>query len=76
MSWKYNMNNIEEEYIKEEVESRLFAEENGLYDNNNFKMSWEQEMSLHQAMSTLSTLAKETNSSVSDLLKCNGYTII
>lgn len=71
------MNNIDEEYIKEEVESRLLAEENGLYDNNNnCKMSWEQEMSLHQAMSTLSTLAKETNSSVSDLLKYNGYTIV
>lgn len=69
------MNDIPEDYVRNEIESRSFAEENGLYDNH-IKMSWEQEMTLHQAMSTLSTLADETNLSVSELIKYNGYTII
>lgn len=70
---------IPEEYIRESLETRSFAEANGLYDNDvgstNEKMSWEQEMTLHQAMSSLSNLARETNSSISELLLKNGYQV-
>ena len=58
------------EIIKEEIEARDEAEANGLYDEH---LTQEQEMTLHQAISTLSELAKETNSSLSDLLKIGGY---
>lgn len=59
------------EIIKEAIEARDEAEANGLYDE---PLTLDQEMSLHQAVSTLSELAKETNSSLSDLLKIGGYT--
>ena len=59
------------ELIKEEIEARDEAEANGLYDEH---LTPEQEMTLHQAISSLSELAKETNSSLSDLLKMGGYT--
>ena len=59
------------ELIKEEIEARDEAEANGLYDEH---LTAEQEMTLHQAISSLSELAKETNSSLSDLLKMGGYT--
>ena len=59
------------ELIKEEIEARDEAEANGLYDE---QLTQEQEMTLHQAISSLSELAKETNSSLSDLLKIGGYT--
>ena len=58
------------ELIKEEIEARDEAEANGLYDEH---LTPEQEMTLHQAISSLSELAKETNSSLSDLLKIGGY---
>ena len=57
------------ELIKEAIESRDEAEANGLYDEH---LTTEQEMTLHQAISSLSELAKETNSSLSDLLKIGG----
>ena len=57
------------ELIKEEIEARDEAEANGLYDE---QLTQEQEMTLHQAISSLSELAKETNSSLSDLLKIGG----
>ena len=60
------------ELIKEEIEARDEAEANGLYDE---QLTQEQEMTLHQAISTLSELAKETNSSLSDLLKIGGYEV-
>ena len=60
------------ELIKEEIEARDEAEANGLYDE---QLTQEQEMTLHQAISTLSELAKETNSSLSDLLKIGGLVI-
>ena len=60
------------ELIKEAIESRDEAEANGLYDEN---LTSEQEMTLHQAISSLSELAKETNSSLSDLLKIGGYEV-
>ena len=59
------------ELIKESIEARDEAEANGLYDE---QLTQEQEMTLHQAISSLSELAKETNSSLSDLLKMGGYT--
>ena len=59
------------ELIKEEIEARDEAEANGLYDE---QLTQEQELTLHQAISSLSELAKETNSSLSDLLKMGGYT--
>ena len=59
------------EIIKEAIEARDEAEANGLYDEH---LTAEQEMTLHQAISSLSELAKETNSSLSDLLKMGGYT--
>lgn len=58
------------ELIKEAIEARDEAEANGLYDEH---LTPEQEMTLHQAISSLSELAKETNSSLSDLLKMGGY---
>ena len=60
------------ELIKEEIEARDEAEANGLYDEH---LTQEQEMTLHQAISSLSELAKETNSSLSDLLKMGGYEV-
>ena len=60
------------ELIKEAIEARDEAEANGLYDEH---LTPEQEMTLHQAISSLSELAKETNSSLSDLLKIGGYEV-
>lgn len=60
------------ELIKEEIEARDEAEANGLYDEH---LTPEQEMTLHQAISSLSELAKETNSSLSDLLKIGGFEV-
>ena len=60
------------ELIKEAIEARDEAEANGLYDEH---LTTEQEMTLHQAISSLSELAKETNSSLSDLLKIGGYEV-
>ena len=75
---KYNMEYMQieresmpVELIKEAIEARDEAEANGLYDEH---LTSEQEMTLHQAISSLSELAKETNSSLSDLLKMGGYT--
>lgn len=71
MEDKYNRECMPIELIKEAIEARDEAEANGLYDE---PLTIDQEMSLHQAVSTLSELAKETNSSLSDLLKIGGYT--
>lgn len=75
MREKYDMEMQSEMYstpielIKEAIEARDEAEANGLYDEH---LTQEQEMTLHQAISSLSELAKETNSSLSDLLKIGG----
>ena len=66
-------NSIPEEYVIDEIKAREEAEENGLYDHE--PLSRYQEMALSQAMSTLSDLARETNSTVSELIKANGYEI-
>ena len=68
-------NSIPEEYVIDCIKSREEAEANGLYDSEPMNMSWSQEMALSQAMSTLSDLARETNSTVSELIRANGYEI-
>ena len=66
------------EYTNEELAKmaaeRDYAEANGLYDaiENPSGMTLEQEMALAQAISTISDLAKETNSTVSELLRLGG----
>lgn len=65
------MDEYPEEYIAEQINLRLEAEENGLYDNE--PLTDRQEYDLWSAMSTLSSLAKETNSTVSELVKRGGY---
>ena len=66
-------NSIPEEYVIDEIKAREEAEENGLYDHE--PLSWYQQMAVFQAMSTWSDLARETNSTVSELIKANGYEI-
>lgn len=61
------------EYVKEQILAMEDAEKNGLYAN--LPLTEEQDYDLWRAMSTLSDLARETNSSLSDLLKRNGYEI-
>ena len=81
----YNIEEMKEnpsmdEYTNEEIAAMIaerdYAELHGLYDTienpNNLRMTPEQEMAFAQAMSTLSDLAKETNSSLSVLLKTSG----
>ena len=72
-----------DEYTNEEIAAMIaerdYAEQHGLYDTiekpGELPMTPEQEMALAQAMSTLSDLAKETNSSLSTLLRTNGITL-
>ena len=69
-----------DEYTNEElgalIAERDYAEAHGLYDTienpQALRMTDEQEFALAQAMSTLYSLASETNSSLSDLLKLGG----
>ena len=71
------------EYTNEElanlIAERDYAEAHGLYDTienpSGLPMTPEQEMALAQAMSTLSDLAKETNSTMSELLKRGGLNV-
>ena len=70
------------EYTDKELETliaeRDYAEAHGLYDtieNPSGLLTAEQEMALAQAMSTLSDIAKETNSSMSELLKRGGLNV-
>ena len=73
---------MNDDYTKEELEAianeREYAEAHGLYDTienpSGIPITPEQELALAQAMSTLSDLAKETNSSLSELLKRGGCT--
>lgn len=70
------------EYTNEElanlIAERDYAEAHGLYDTIEdptvLPMTEEQEYTLHQACSWLSDLAKETNSSMSEILKRGGIT--
>jgi len=62
---------------------RMDAEKAGVFDDDHIydcvdgyakKFTVEQEMALHSAVSDLSNLMKETNSSLSELLKVGGLT--
>lgn len=68
----YIQTEMPDEYVKQELEDRELAEQNGVFDDN-IDLTIGQEMSLYQAASVLSELAKETNSTISDLLKMAGY---
>ena len=60
-----------DEYVEESLKFRDEAESNGLYDDSR-TLTVEQEMTLASAISVLSELSKETNSSLSELLKIGG----
>lgn len=70
------------EYTNEEIAARIaerdYAEAHGLYDTienpGELHLTESQEMALAQAMSTLSDLAKETDSTISELVKRGGFT--
>lgn len=71
------MNDIDKE-LSAYFAERDRAEAEGLYDTIEdptvLPMTEEQEQTLHQACSWLSDLAKETNSSLSEILKRGGIT--
>lgn len=58
------------DYVRQEILDREYAESHGLYDEG---LPKNLEMELHFAVSALSEIMKETNSSLSELLKKNGY---
>ena len=72
-----------DEYMKKLAEERADAEDAGVFDDDIFDciespgsqlhLTAEQEMALYQAASSLSELAKETNSTVSELLRLSAY---
>ena len=73
-----NMTNDELDCLARDREE---AEKAGLFDDDHFfdcvdghakRFTMEQEMALHSAISDLSNLMEETNSSLSDLLKIGG----
>ena len=73
-----NMTNDELDCLAQDRED---AEKSGVFDDDHFfdcvdgyakRFTVEQEMALHSAVSDLSNLMKETNSSLSDLLKMGG----
>lgn len=72
------MNDYTEAELATYFAERDRAEAEGLYDTienpSGLPMTPEQELALAQAMSTLSDLAKETDSTVSELLKRGGIT--
>ena len=72
------MNEYTETELATLIAERDYAEAHGLYDTienpSGLPMTPEQELAFAQAMSTLSDLAKETDSTVSELLKRGGIT--
>ena len=71
----------EYEELRQLAEAREEAEKAGVFDDDRIydcidgetkKFTVEQEMELYSAVSSLSNLMKETNSSLSDLLKIGG----
>ena len=72
------MNDYTEAELATYFAERDRAEAEGLYDTiedpSILPMTEEQEATLHQACSWLSDLAKETNSSMSEILKRGGIT--
>jgi hypothetical protein len=74
-----NMNDYTDKELEALISERDYAEAHGLYDTIEnpsilLPMTEDQEQALAQAVSTLSDLAKETNSSLSELLKRGGIT--
>ena len=73
--------NEEYEELARLAQDREDAEKAGVFDDDRIydyidgettKLTVEQEMTLHYAVSSLSSLMKETNSSLSELLKMGG----
>ena len=79
------LGNMTDEELAQLAQDREDAEKAGVFDDHLYDciespdsqlhLTVEQEMVLHHAASSLSDLARETNSSVSELLKFNGYSI-
>ena len=81
------LGNMTDEELAQLAQDREDAEKAGVFDDDHhlydciespdsqLHLTVEQEMVLHYAASSLSDLARETNSTVSDLLKSNGYSI-
>lgn len=73
------MNDYTESELATLIAERDYAEAHGLYDTiedpSALPMTEEQEQTLAQAVSWLSDLAKETNSSMSELLKRGGLNV-
>lgn len=74
----------EYEELRQLAEAREEAEKAGVFDDDRIydcidgetkKFTVEQEMALYSAVSDLSNLMKETNSSLSDLLKMGGLDV-
>ena len=76
-----DMYEMTDEELAQLAQDREAAEKAGLFDDDHFydcvdgcakKFTVQQEMALHFAVSDLSNLMKETNSSLSELLKIGG----
>lgn len=76
-----DMYEMTDEELAQLAQDREDAERAGLFDDDHFydcvdgctkKFTARQEMALHFALSDLSNLMKETNSSLSELLKAGG----
>lgn len=68
----------DEAYIAEQIRLREEAEAAGVFDEPSTpleKMSDEQIMALHFAMSSLSQLVKETDSTLSELVQASGFNL-
>ena len=68
----------EYEELRQLAEAREEAEKAGVFDDDREyepQLTLAQEMTLHYATSDLSRLMKETNSSLSDLLKMGGLDV-
>ena len=78
-----DMYEMTDEELAQLAQDREDAEKAGVFDDDHLhdcvdgytkKFTVEQEMALHSAVSDLSNLMKETNSSLSELLKAGGLT--
>ena len=78
-----DMYEMTDEELAQLAQDREDAEKAGLFDDDHIcdcvdgytkKFTVQQEMALHSAVSDLSNLMKETNSSLSELLKAGGLT--
>lgn len=65
------MNDYPIEVLNKMAEEREAAEKAGVFTHE--PLTCEQETALASAMSTIAALCKETNSSLSDLVKLSGY---